>query len=242
MNIPSSPGEQQAAKPSTQLASNLPILLASADKIAAEAVQHLGLVKQARVAQLTRVATTATATYGAGSTQATAAQSEVAATQISVSRIAVVHQQATTPEPTVTKTGWALHGRVYDTNLKPLTGYSVFLVDGQKKYLSAYGYAYTDRTGYFVINYSGSPAVGSANQGGEQGTIEPSQPATSAGDLYLQVVNANAEPVYLSATAFQPHVGSATYQVVKLPAGEPKLGDLPSAVRNVVMPKPEIKP
>ena len=242
MNTPSSPSNQQAAKPSTQLASNLPILLASADKIAAEAVQHLGLVKQARVAQLTRVATTATAQYGAGSTQATAAQSEVTATQISVSRIAVVHQQATTPEPPVTKAGWALHGRVYDSNLKPLTSYSVFLVDGQKNYLSVYGYAYTDNTGYFQINYPGSLAVGSANKVNEKGTTEPFQQAASAGDLYLQVVNDKAEPVYLSATAFQPRVGSATYQVVTLAAGEPKLGDLPAAVRTVAMPKPKNKP
>src|ERR1700758_1149845 len=36
------------------------------------------------------------------------------------------------PIPQVAADGWALHGRVYSSDLKPHAKYTVFLVDGQK--------------------------------------------------------------------------------------------------------------
>jgi len=216
---------------SAQLKSSLPVILSSADTDAADAVQNLGLVKQARLSQLTRVATNDTAQYGAGSAQATAAQNSVAATQSGISRITLLNQQVTTPEPTVTASGWALHGRVYDSNLKPLPGHTVFLVDGEKKYLSAYGFAYTDSTGYFLINYPGNAAGGAETQ-----TDNTAQQATTSTELFLQIADTKARPVFLSTTAFQPAIGNATYQAVTLTAGEPALGDPPAAVRAVALP------
>jgi hypothetical protein len=211
--------------------SSIPVILSSVDTDAADAVQNLGLAHQARLSRLTRTAASATAQYGAGSTQAVAAQASVTATKATISRIALVNRQVTTPEPTVTATGWALYGRVYDSNLNPLSSYTVFLVDGEKNYLSAYGFAYTDSTGYFLLNYAGSAASGAATQTGAT-----AQPAASSTELYLQVADANANPVFLSATAFQPAAGNATYQVVTLPAGTPTLGDPPAAVRTVALP------
>src|ERR1700691_496611 len=125
---------------SAQVDSSLPVILASADTDAATTIQNLGLVRQARVSRLTRVAASATGQYGATSRQAAAAQAAVTSTQSAASQIKLVHQQATTAAPPVTANGWAVHGRVYDNNLNPLSGYSVFLVDGQKNYLSAYGF------------------------------------------------------------------------------------------------------
>jgi len=98
-------------------------------------------------------------------------------------------------------------------------------VDSQKAYQGDYGFAYTDSTGYFLLSYSGSaPApVATAN-------------ADATSGLYLQIVNTKAKPVYLNATAFQPVLGSAAYQTITLPAGEPVLGDLPAEVRAVAFP------
>ncbi len=234
MNTTTSTNDPTMDSASTQLNSSIPVIVASADTDAADAVQNLGLVKQARISQLTRVAVNAVAQYGAGSKQATAAQAAVTATQTAVSRLTLLNQQVTTPAPTVTVTGWALHGRVYDSNLNPLSSYTVFLVDGEKNYLNAYGFAYTDTTGYFLINYAGSAPTTGTQSGGT--TPE----ATASTQLFLQIVDAKASPVFLSATAFQPSVGNATYQVVTLPAGEPALGDPPKAIRAVALP-PAVK-
>jgi len=200
--------------------------LTSADSTAADNVQSLGLLQQAKLSRLTRSATTATAQYGANSSQATTALAAVAASQTTIARVAVVQQKVTTPAPTVTSTGWALHGRVYDATLKPLAGHSVFLVDSQKAYQSDYGFAYTDSTGYFLLNYAG-PATA---------TKTDASATSAAPDLYVQIANTMAKPVYLSTAAFQPAVGSAAYQTVTLPAGEPALGDLPPDVRAVALP------
>ncbi len=242
-----------------QADSSVPVILTSADTDAATTIQNLGLVQQARVSRLTRVAASATGQYGATSTQATAAQAAVTSTASAAAQINVVHQQVTTPAPPVTATGWALHGRVYDNNLNPLSGYSVFLVDGQKNYLSTYGFAYTDSTGYFLINYAATTTGGAATQPAGDSTppaaTAPIQPAagapapasaatppTAATELYLQIADTNANSVLLSATAFQPAVGNATYQVVTLAAGEPALGDPPAQVRAVALPPINKKP
>jgi hypothetical protein len=200
--------------------------LTSADSTAADNVQNLGLLQRAKLARLTRSATEATAQYGAKSAQATAAQAAVSASQTTIARVAVVQQKVTTPAPTVASIGWALHGRVYDAALNPLAGHTVFLVDSQKAYQSDYGFAYTDSSGYFLLNYAGPAAA-----------TQPNASATGVSPgLYVQIANTKAKPVYLSTTAFQPVAGSAAYQTVTLPAGEPALGDLPKEVRAVALP------
>jgi hypothetical protein len=205
--------------------------LTSADSTAADNVQSLGLLQQAKLSRLTRSAATATAQYGASSTQATAALAAVAASKTTIARVAVVQQKVTTPAPAVASAGWALHGRVYDATLNPLARHSVFLVDSQKAYQSDYGFAYTDSTGYFLLNYAGPAAATKA---------DASATSTASG-LYLQIANTAAKPVYLSTTAFQPAAGSTTYQPVTLPAGEPALGDLPAEVRAVALPPLDTK-
>jgi hypothetical protein len=171
----------------------------------------------------------------------------------------VLHQQLTTPAPTVAAAGWALHGRVYDSNLNPLANYTVFLVDGQNNYLSGYGVSYTDSTGYFLINYDGSekPAAGvapaqpaaatpppAASQPAQTtATTQGASPAASMDDTappaaFLQIADAKANPVLLSTTAFAPSTGQAIYQVVTIPAGGAALGDPPADVRAVAMPPP----
>src|SRR5271168_4766623 len=92
----------------TQAESDLTATLAAADTSTAARIQNLSLIHQARLAQLTRSAAKAIAQYGAGSAQAVAAQADVTSATRTIGRIALVHQQVTTPAPQVTATGWAL--------------------------------------------------------------------------------------------------------------------------------------
>jgi hypothetical protein len=198
--------------------SNVAAALAAADSTSAQRVQGLGLVHQGRLAQLTRSAASVTAQYGAGSSQAKAAEAAVTVSKATVARLAIVNLQVNITRPQVAANGWALYGHIYNALLKPLSAYTVFLVDEQNAYQRAYGFAYTDNEGAFEINYSGS-----ANA-----------PATP--QLYLEIANNKAQPVYLSKTTFQPQAGVATYQDVTLPAGEPMIGDPPKEIRAIAMP------
>ena len=198
--------------------SNVAAALAIADSTSAQRVQGLGLVHQARLAQLERTAASVTAQYGAGSSQATAIEAAVTASKVTVARLATVNLQITLTKPQVATNGWALYGHVFDAQLKPVSAYTVFLVDEQNAYQRAYGFAFTDNEGAFELNF-----VGSANA-----------PATP--QLYLEIANNKAQPVYLSKTAFQPQTGVATYQDITLPAGEPILGDPPKEIRAIAMP------
>ena len=69
------------------------------------------------------------------------------------------------------RNGWALHGRVFNTQLQPISGLTVFLVDASKTYQQAYGFAYTDDTGYFLLNYSRGKC-GDARQVGGRGQTD----------------------------------------------------------------------
>ncbi len=148
-------------------------------------------------------------------------RAEIAAEKITVAKAAMLNQRATTADPQVPPSGWALHGRVYSSELAPAAGCTVFLVDPQNAFQSAYGFAYTDASGYFVL---------SAASGG-------TAPAAAATQLYVAVADAKGEPVYRSSTAFTPNPGVATYQTHVLPAGGKPIGDPPPAIRSIALPK-----
>jgi len=203
--------------------------LASADSAAAQRVQTLLFVHQARAAQLSRTAATLKAQHGSDNSAVKAAEAAVTAANADAARVTAVHQQVTTPAPQVAAKGWALHGRVFDAQLAPLSGYTVFLVDAAKSYQQAYGFAYTDTTGYFLLNYSGSETRTKAAATAEQGSTTP--------ELYVAVVDKKAQPVYLSTTSFQPAAGSATYQNITVSGSKQPIGDPPPEIRNVAFPK-----
>jgi hypothetical protein len=217
------------ASASAQLTSTLPTAIGSADADSADAVRNLVLVQQARLSSQTRAATLAVAQYGKDSTQAKAAQSAVDAAKIVIARASQASLQINTPKPTVAATGWALQGRVLDSTYAGLSQYTVFLVDEQKAYLREYGFAYTDSTGYFLINYAPGGQTGAQGTAGQNGSA-------AAPSLFLEVANKKAEPVYLSATAVTPVLGQATYQTITLAAGEPILGDPPEEIKRIAMP------
>jgi hypothetical protein len=197
---------------------NVSSALAVADGGTAQRVQQLGLVHQARLAQLTRTSASVTAQYGADSTQATAAASAVTSSKLFVARITQIKQQVSLAAPTVAAGGWALYGHVYNSSLTPAAAYTVFLVDEQNAYQGAVGFSYTASDGSYALNYA------------------PASDAQELPQLYLQVANAQAQPVYLSTVAFQPTTGQATYLDVTLPAGEPVLGDPPAEIRATALP------
>ena len=202
--------------------------LTAADDNAAQGMGTLKLVHQARVAHLTRAAAFLTKKYGEGDLRAKDAQAAVAAEKVTVARVSVVHQQVSTPAPQVSTAGWTLHGRVFDAQLKPLTGYTVFLVDSSKTYQQTYGFAYTDDTGYFLLNYAGSDAA-SRDKSATETQAQP--------ELFVEITDSKARPVYLSPTAFQPVLGSATYQNIVLPADDQAIGAPPAQIRKVALPK-----
>ena len=208
--------------------------LSSADSTAAQRIQNLSLVHQARLARLTRTAASITAQYGAGSTQATTAEAKVTATKATVARIEIVGQQAATTAPQVAATGWAFHGRIYNATLQPVSNYTVFLVDAQKAYQGTYGFTYTESTGYFLLNFTGTPATPHSQS---QQSHRPAHPAPQmSSQLFVEIANSKGQPIYLSSTAFQPTLGVATYQNITLPAGEQPIGDPPPAIASVALP------
>lgn len=221
------PGGITAESAANQIDNGAGTALTAADATSADRIRSLGQVHQACMSRLARTAAALTAQYGASSSQATAAQAAVNATQSVVSSIQLVQQQVTTSAPDVAATGWALHGRVYDAQLNPAARHTVFLVDAKRNYLNEYGFAYTDSTGYFLINHAG---------GKTRATGKNSASTEAATDIFIQVANPRAKPVYLSEVAFQPNVGKATYQNITLPAAEPDLGDPPPEIRKVALP------
>jgi hypothetical protein len=234
-------GTATSTNPTDDLKAPSQAIVTAADAQAAASVSTLGLVQQARLANLRRAATLATATFGKESVQAAAAARVVTATAAASARLTVLGQQIDTPAPTVAASGWVLHGRVYASDLTPQASYTVFLVDAQKNYLSAYGFAYTDATGYFLLSSDGGSAAkpassaATAPRAGAEPAAAPAA-ASSPVQLFLQVADASANPVLLSETAFAPVVGKATYHAVTLPAGAAKLGDPPAELRSVAMP------
>jgi hypothetical protein len=204
-----------------QISETTTAALASADAGAAQTILNLKMVHNARLSQLKRTADSLKKQYGSDDPTVKEAEAAVEVGSAKVARISVVHQELDTPAPQVAPDGWALHGRVYGSNLKPHAKYTVFLVDDQKNYQEPYGFAYTDETGYFLFNVAG---------------VKGKDPAQTTTPLFLAMTNTKGEPVYLSETAFQPKLGSATYQNTILGSGVQVIGNPPEAIRKVALP------
>jgi hypothetical protein len=198
-----------------QISDTTAAALASADAGSSQTILNLKMVHHARVSQLKRTAETLKKQLGPDDPSVKAAEAAVKVGSAKVARISVVHQQLDTPPLQVAADGWALHGRVYSSDLKPHAKYTVFLVDSQKTYQETYGFAYTDDTGYFLFNVAG---------------------AKDTPPLFLAMTNTKGEPVYLSTSPFEPTPGSATYQNITLPSVAQPLGDPPQAIRDVALP------
>ena len=209
--------------------------LAAADESAGERVQALAWAHQARAAQLSRAAASLKAQFGEKDSRVKSAEDEAAAAKDAAAEIAVVRHQVTTADPQVAANGWALHGRVFNAQLAPASGYTVFLVDSAKMYQQAYGFAFTDDTGYFLLNYGGPGSASGGKTG--SGSGKASSQGTAASELFVEVVDTKAQPVFLSTSAFQPVIGSATYQSIVLPVGQQPIGDPPPEIRQVAIPK-----
>jgi hypothetical protein len=107
----------------SQISSNL----AAADDVAAQRVQTLTWVHQARAAQLSRSA--ASPQYRADDQGVKSTEAAAAAAKATAAEVTVVHHQVTTADPQVAANGWALHGRVFDAQLAPAPGYTVWSIN-----------------------------------------------------------------------------------------------------------------
>ena len=204
--------------------------LSAANSVATQRLQTFGQLHQARIARLTRAAASLSAQGDAGAVSLAQTHAQIAAEKTIVAKIAVVGQQAAIAAPQVAASGWALHGRVYSSDLVPVPSATVFLVDAEKTYQNAYGFSYTDATGYFLINFPGTPPQSATPAAGAQ----TSAATGSAPQLFVAVANASGQPVYLATTAFTPTLGVATYQV--LPVSGTPIGDPPADIRKVALP------
>jgi hypothetical protein len=207
-----------------QLRDQIATALSSADSRAAQSIGNLQLVQQARVSRLSRTADALKKQYGSDDPQVKKAEAETTAAAAAAGQAYMLSRQFSTPVPKISPNGWALHGRVFDAQFQPVSGFTVFLVDSEKVFQRAYGFAYTDNTGYFLINYPG-----------ESQTQAGSEPETNP-QLFVQIADANGQPVYLSDTAFQPVAGSITYQNIVLPSGNQPIGNPPPPIRGFAMP------
>jgi chitosanase len=212
---------------SSNLGAQLKDAFANADKTAAERVQHLQWLHQSRASQLSRTASELKAEYGANDARVKRAEASLAVAKAVSAHLAVVHQEITTAEPEVMPGGWAVHGRVFTVERKPVRGFTVFLVDAVNAYQDAYGFAYTDDTGYFLLKYRG---------GGDTSTGTAAEEARVS-ELFLQVADLDARPVYLSDSPFSPPKGVAVYQNIVLSKGTQPLGEPPAQSRRVAPPK-----
>jgi hypothetical protein len=237
------PGSSGAsATTGASLGNSFRTALKSADSTVAQRLQNLSLVHQARVARLTRTAASVTAQYGKDSSQAVAAQAAVTAAKTTVASVDMAKLQNGTPAPQTAPGGWVLYGHVFNSELQPVSGYTVFLADAQTTFQQDYGFSYTDSTGYFQITFAGGASQRQSQEAQKQESPKPAQSGAAApGQLFIEVANAKGQPIYLSKTAFKPTLGAATYQNVTLPSGETPIGDPPAAIRNVALPPAQKK-
>src|ERR1700744_2670205 len=227
------PGSDQSdiSTTASQASEQLKTALSTADNTATQSIQTLGSVHQARLSRATRTAAALKAQYGPDDPRVKVAEASVTATKTTIARVSAVKRELTVPVVQVASTGWALQGYVVDTQYQPQTRFTVYLADANHLFVKQYGFSYTDDNGYFLISYGGDT---------QQGQPAPTQ--TQTAQLFIGVVDQDRNPVFLSSTPFQPVLGSASFQIITVPAGGQTLGDPTQPIRNVAFPGKDARP
>ena len=168
--------------------SELSTAVAQADDLVPDRVQQLQWIHQARAARLARTAADLKAQYGANDSRVKGAEAAMAAERAVSAELVIAHRQITTPAPDAAANGWSLYGVICDVQGKPIPRLTVCLVDASQSYQSAYGYAYTDDSGRFVLAYEGAKtATGetrSSSGAGQDGPVRASQRSQTTDDVH----------------------------------------------------------
>jgi hypothetical protein len=194
---------------------------ANVDTENAQQLTNLAFVRQGRVNQLQREAAALATEFGAADAAVVTLNDSIKVQQSLTSVLGATRDIAATPSVTVPKNGWVLQGHIRDGGLSPIATLSVCLVDEQKNFLSAYGYAYTDDTGYYIITY----------------TPDPAAPTPSPLTAYLEVLNSSSQAIYIDAASFTLNPGTNLTRDLML-ASQTPLGTPPGTTPTKT-PKPK---
>jgi|ERR1700688_554727 len=191
----------------------------SVDSQTAQQFTGLAQIRQARVNQLQREATSLTKAYGANDPGVQAVQASLKNEQTFASRLGVVSTTTSLTPPVAPANGWVIYGQVRNADLTPAPQLTVFLADEARAWLRKYAYAFTDETGYFTLNYAPPATARTARQtvAGEPGSLS----------AYLEVSNPTCKLMYLDASTMSIAVGAVVYRDIVLSADVP-LGTPPS--------------
>lgn len=195
---------------------------ANLDPQTAQQLTGLTQIRQARLSQQQRQAATLATEFGADDADVVTLNASIGVQQSFSSVLGVARDIATIAAPTVPTNGWALHGHIRDNKLQPIATLTVCLADEQKNFLSAYGYAYTDDTGYYMITY----------------TPDPSTPAPAPLSAYLEILNSSGQAIYIDSAAFTLNPGTSLLRDLMLTSQTP-LGGPPPGTPPVKIPKPK---
>ena len=102
-------------------------------------------------------------------------------------------------------TSWRVHGRVYDSNAKPIKKLTVFLEDLSRKGSEILDYGCTDERGYYSITLN------------EQTVSEYEKQKTP---VYLRVSDANKQIIFRSNEALQMSKGAVEYRDIFIVAND----------------------
>lgn len=170
-----------------------------ADTERARGLDGLARLRTARTAAQQREAARLAEKLGPDHPRVAALQARVAAEPLLTAQIRAEAARASTPPLSVFGTGWAVHGHVRGVDGAPLPGITAALYDANGRRADAYGWGCTDAQGYFLART-------------EQVLDVPP-------DVFLHLVDARGNHVYVHPTPLAPRGGQAIYLPITLGGG-----------------------
>lgn len=170
-----------------------------ADRLRAEELQQLGVVRRAKEAGLRREEARLREKLGAEHPRVAELSARLAANAGLARDLDLEAARARVEMPRVDAKAWAVHGHVRDKDLKPVAGLTVALYDSRAAWVESTGFACTNAEGYFRIDV---PDAGSV-----------------AGPLFLRVLTGQAVHLYADPNPLAPAGGGVEYRAIVLSEG-----------------------
>ncbi len=178
-------------------------VITGVDENRAASFQHLTVVWQTKSAQWERERARLSTLLGENHPVVDELAQRIENNRRMLKSLEIAADQAKTEVPEVDSASWAIHGRVRDPELKSQAGLTVALYDESKRWIRQSGYGHTDQTGYFLIHYKAGPAT-------------DREPKSSSAKVYIHVLDAKGNTIYIDRESFAPEPGRTYYREIVL--------------------------
>lgn len=184
----------------SDISQSLETSVTDADRLRANGLEGLHKMRRVKMKSQQRELARLSRKLGDDHPQVVALQQKITTNQVLIRNLDLERDRAQVEIPIANEETWILHGFVRDQELKNLSNLTVALYSQQGEWIESWGFACTNKKGYFKLVTTPNPD-----------TLQRMQ-------VFIRVLDQQKKPLYIGQQALTPALGQVNYREIIIPS------------------------